>query len=426
MKILVLAEFFTVPYDTTSGVFILDQLRALRKMGVDAVVIKPIPWPPRFLKRMHRLRKYFEMPLRTEVDGFEVHYPRVPALPGGRLYSLYGLLQYLWCRRLVRRCLAQGKIDLIHAHTITPSGFAAVLLGLEFKLPVICTVRGSDILLTPQRSRASLLATTWSLRRVGRLVSVSQDLKCKIEKLVGVRAVEVVPNGVDAAMFKPVAKKHARARLMLPARRIIILYVGHLSPFKGLEFLLEAFARLQISDVLLYLVGDGVLRKELLAMANRLGILERCVFVGTRPHEEISFWLGAADCLVLPSLSEGIPNVLREAMICRAPVIATPVGGVPEIIKHRETGMLVPARDSVLLAKAIGDVLNPTSDIVLEMVNRAEAAAKNMAWETHARQMIGVYHDALARGRTLTAESDLCAQQSQKRTVSSSPQIARR
>ena len=68
-------------------------------------------------------------------------------------------------------------------------------------------------------------------------------------------------------------------------------------------------------------------------MANRLGILGRCVFVGTRPHEEIPLWLGAADCLVLPSLGEGIPNVVREAMICRVPVIATPVGGVPEIVK---------------------------------------------------------------------------------------------
>ena len=181
MKILVLAEFFAVPYDPTSGVFILEQLRALRKMGVDAVVIKPIPWPPWVLKRMPRVRKYFEMPLRTEVDKFELHYPRVPALPAGRLYSLYGLLQYLWCRRLVRRCLTEHKINLIHAHTITPSGFAAVLLGREFKLPVVCTVRGSDINFTPHRSRATLLATKWSLRRVGQLVSVSEDLKRKIK-----------------------------------------------------------------------------------------------------------------------------------------------------------------------------------------------------------------------------------------------------
>ena len=131
-------------------------------------------------------------------------------------------------------------------------------------------------------------------------------------------------------------------------------------------------------------------------MASRLGITERCVFVGTRPHEEIPLWLGAADCLVLPSLSEGIPNVLREAMICRVPIIATPVGGIPEIIKDRQTGILVPVRDSTALAHAIQDVLNPSSDFLSEMVDRADNAAKNMAWETNARQMIAVYQDALA------------------------------
>jgi glycosyltransferase involved in cell wall biosynthesis len=396
VKILVLAEFFPVTYDPTSGIFILEQLRALRKMGVNAVVLRPIPWPPRFLRWMPRVRKYFEMPLQAEIDGFEVHYPRIPAFPGGRLYSLYGLLQYLWSRRLVRQCMTEEKIDLIHAHTVTPSGFAAVLLGREFKLPVVCTARGSDILVTPQRSRATLLATTWSLRRVGRLAAVSQDLKCKIENLIGARAVEVVQNGVDAAMFKPMAKTQARARLMLPVDREIILYVGHLSPCKGLEFLLDAVTRLGTPDALLYLVGDGVLKKELVAMASRLGITERCVFVGTRPHEEIPLWLGAADCLVLPSLSEGIPNVLREAMICRVPIIATPVGGIPEIIKHRQTGILVPVRDSTALAQAIQDVLNPSSDFLSEMVNRADNAAKNMAWESNARQMIAVYQDALA------------------------------
>src|SRR5262249_4305909 len=165
-------------------------------------------------------------------------------------------------------------------------------------------------------------------------------------------------------------------------------------------FLLEAVTRLNMPDAVLCLVGDGVLKQELVEIASRLGILRRCVFVGTRPHEEIPLWLGAADCLVLPSLSEGIPNVLREAMICRTPLIATPVGGVPEIIKHRQTGMLVPAKNSVSLAKAIGDVLNPSSDFVLDMVDRAEAAAKNMAWETSARKTIAVYQDTLTNFTT--------------------------
>lgn len=84
-------------------------------------------------------------------------------------------------------------------------------------------------------------------------------------------------------------------------------------------------------------------------------------------------------------------------LICCVPVIATPVGGVPEIIKHRQTSILGPARDSVSLAKAIGDVLNPTSDLVLHMVDQAEAAAKNMVWEMNGQTIIAVYQDILTK-----------------------------
>jgi len=114
-----------------------------------------------------------------------------------------------------------------------------------------------------------------------------------------------------------------------------------------------------------------------------------------------------------------MPTILLEAMICRVPVIATPVVGVPEIIEHRQAGMLVPARGSVALANAIEDILNPTTDFVSDVVYRAENAAKNMTWETTARQMIGQYQDAWPRtlAPNTGAPCEVSAHEPQRRTA---------
>jgi teichuronic acid biosynthesis glycosyltransferase TuaC len=361
-------------------------------MGVDAVVIKPIPWAPSALTFLPRVRKYSVIPQRVNIEGFHVEYPRVPALPSGHLFSVYGLLCYLWCRSTVRRCLTEHKIDLIHAHTVMPAGFAAVLLGQEFRLPVVCTGHGSDISLYPQRSWASRLATQWTLRRTKQLITVSHDLKRKAAALASVDNVEVVENGADDNLFKGISKEEARTQLGLPSSKKVIIFVGNLVPVKGIDTLLEAISSLKRTDVLLCLVGDGFLRQSLESLASRLGVLTICIFVGGRPHHEIPFWLSAADCLALSSLSEGCPTILSEAMLCRVPIVATAVGGIPELIKHQQTGLLVPPRNPVLLAEAIDALLTPEAHSISAMLDRAENMAKNLlTWQMNARKTKEVY-----------------------------------
>ncbi len=321
-----------------------------------------------------------------------MEYLRVPALPGGHLFSVYGLLCYLWCRSTVRRYLAEHKIDLIHAHPVMPAGFAAVLLGREFDLPVVCTGHGSDISLYPQRSWASRLATKWSLRRTKQVVTVSYDLKRKVASLANVENVEVVENGADDRIFKGICKEDARTKVGLSSDKRVILFVGNLVPVKSVDTLLEAVSRLKRKDAALYLVGDGFLRHTLESLASHLGIRKSCMFVGRRPHDEIPFWLSAADCLALSSQSEGLPTILPEAMMCRVPIVATAVGGIPELIKHQQTGLLVPPKDPVALAEAIDALLEPAGHSISAMVERAENTAKSrLTWQANACKMKEVY-----------------------------------
>lgn len=396
LRVLTLSHMFPTPETRTRGVFIIEQMKALRRLGMEMEAIAPTPWAPSIFKSLPNIRKYMCIPESASVEGIRVVYPRFLAFPGGRLLFLYGLFCYLTCRNLVKRQVEQRGIDLIHAHTIMPDGFAALLLGKEFNIPVVCTVHGSDISIYPHENRATLFATKWALRRTKHLIAVSDDLAKKVNRLIGSKGVKVIRNGANKELFHANEKSEARILLGLPDKSKIVLFIGNLLPVKGPEYLLQAISQITSCELLLYIVGDGVMRDNLRAQAEELGISARCVFAGSRPHEEIASWLSASDCLVLSSISEGFPTVVAEAMMCRVPVVATAVGGIPEVIKHRSTGLLVQPRDPASLGEAICCALRNDTGIRI-MVDRAENTARaELTWEANAQKTIDVYQEALA------------------------------
>jgi len=397
MRVLVISHLFPNACDPIAGIFVLEQVKALRKRGVEVIVLSPIPWAPRLLAFMPRVRKYHRIPRNSEVAGIPVHYVPALAFPAGRLFFLYGFFFYLACWRLARKYLTDTGIDMIHAHTIMPDGFAAVLLGRELRVPVVCTVHGSDINDYPFASRLTMGATLWALKRVNHLVAVSEKLRTKVSELAGDISTSVAHNGADSNYFKNIPHDDARARLKLPLDKRLVLFVGYLVKAKGLEFLLEAFSLLQSTDAILYLVGDGYLKDALVDTAYRLGIGNRCFFCGKRPHEEIPLWLSAADCLVLSSIDEGLPTILTEAMLCGAPIVATDIGGIPEIVHHGKTGLLVPSKDTRKLAAAIDQIVSdrPATEAIR---NRAAIFARDvLTWEFNAQKMVNLYRSLLER-----------------------------
>jgi teichuronic acid biosynthesis glycosyltransferase TuaC len=398
MRVLAVSHMFPTLSEPELGIFVLEQIRALRSLGVETVVLAPTPWVPSFLKFARRGRKYTSIPPKATLNGIAVDYPRCLSLPRGWLRCLYGFFYYFGCYRLARRLARESKIDLIHAHCVLPDGFAAVLLGRKMNLPVVCTAHGSEIRLYPWCSRLTRWATKWALRRIGCVIAVSQDLRETIFSLVGPRQLALIHNGADPATFKPFPKGEARAKLDLPRDKRIILFVGNLFPVKGIEYLLEAVALLPRQDLLLCLVGEGDLKTAVASQARRLGIAQKCRLVGRRPHDEVPWWLSAAECLVLSSLSEGLPTILPEAMLCRVPIVATAVGGIPEIVSDGYTGLLVPVKDPAALARAV-DALLMNDERVGAMVERAESRAKSdLTWEVNARKTLALYRGVMCAG----------------------------
>lgn len=395
MTILVLSQIFPNQCLPGAGVYVREQVRALRALGVKVTVVSPVPYAPSWLKFWPRVRKFSTIPQRAVIDGLTVEYPRIPILPNGRFFYASGFSYYLWVRRLVRKYVREEGVSLIHAHSVMPDGFAAVLLGREFRVPVVCTGHGSDVHSYPDTHRLTRKATRWVLKKADKVVMVSEALRARAIAISGEKTMMIVRNGADPAVFRRIPRSEARAQLGLPPDKRIVLFVGTLREIKGIPYLLEAVSQLADvqADVHLCLIGDGELRQELEHSAERLGLGARCRFLGQRPHEELPLWYSAADCLCISSVMEGLPTILPEAMMCGTPVVATAVGGIPEVVKNGETGLLVPPRDPKSLSHAIADVLE-NADLEAALSSKAQSRAiRDLTWEGNARAMVALYEE---------------------------------
>ena len=235
------------------------------------------------------------------------------------------------------------KIDCIDSHFIYPDGMAAVLLGRWFQIPVIVSARGTDVNMYP-KYRLIRPLIRWTLATADAVIAVSAALKQTLVDLgVAEDKIRVIPNGVDAQLFRPVPRDQALQTLGLANSGPIIVSVGSLIPAKGHDLLIKAFGKLvsRHPGLRLYILGDGPEKRRLKRQINVLRLDEAVQLVGKRPNDELAHWFSVATVSCLLSAREGWPNVVTESLACGTPVVATPVGGVPEIIDSPDLGLLV-------------------------------------------------------------------------------------
>lgn len=257
------------------------------------------------------------------------------------------VLAKLW-RRVRRR-----RYDIIHVH-LQKATWAGWFATAGQPASLLIHIRSSDFIRHLPWLR---IATHWSRPQTVGIIAVSTEIA------QAVRASRIVPehrlwtllNGVSLRRMSSdegvlQAARLLRQQLNIPATAFVVLYAGRLSPEKGVTYLLQALRQVDQPLVAL-IVGNGPLRSTLEQEAARLGIADRVRFVGLQT--EMATWLHASDAFVLPSLLEGLPVSLLEAGALAKPMIATAVGGVPELIRHSQTGLLVPPGDVPALTQAI-------------------------------------------------------------------------
>jgi glycosyltransferase involved in cell wall biosynthesis len=264
--------------------------------------------------------------------------------------------------RLVRYLKAIGA-DLVH----TQLEFSNILGNISAKLlrlPSVCTIHIMPSLDVKPKSKLHQRVEWFSLRHFcDRVIAVSEEARQYHLAISGASASQVTMlyNGIDLAGFTGMDRAHERAavrsELGIPADANVLTTVAVLRPQKGIQFMIRALPAILAAhpDSYYLVVGDGSQRAALLEEAQKAGVGERVIFAGMR--HDVPRLLAASDVVVLPTLTEALPTVLAEAMAARLPIIASRVGGVPEMVTDEVNGCLVPPEDVEALVSACSQLL---------------------------------------------------------------------
>ncbi|MGH2697662.1 MAG: glycosyltransferase, partial [Actinomycetota bacterium] len=263
--------------------------------------------------------------------------------------------------RKLRSYLRQGDYDLVHAHGLR-AGIDAALAARPLDVPVLQTVHNLVRADVSGRAKAGLYrwAEPLSVRLTQHTFAVSEEiarhLRGRSPKSAG--RIEILYLGIGEAPRVAKSPAEVRAEAGLPEDAKLIVTASRLSAQKALDVMLRALTRLSDEAVLIVL-GQGPDERQLKTMALALGLGERVRWLGWR--DDGADWLNAADVFSLSSNWEGVPLAAQEAILLGTPVVATAVGGMPELIDDRSSGRLVPKGDSDALARALGEVLGSPS-----------------------------------------------------------------
>lgn len=279
----------------------------------------------------------------------------IETAPTVNIKGLRGLIFFITATIKLISMTRKYDIDIIHAHYILPPGLIAIIANTVTHRKTAVTVHGSDINILASNALLKNLIK-YVLKRADYIAVVDENIKDKVLKLnIGElkSEIKVTPNSVNTDKYKPNTQTTFTQDVGLNPEKPVILFVGNLVHQKGLKYLLQA-KKLLKTDAQLVIVGDGPLRSELEELVEKQTIPD-VIFTGAR--RDIDKIMPTAQVFTLPSITEGLPITLLEALSSGLPVVATQVGGIPGLITD-EVGLLVKPGDSKVLAEALDKILS--------------------------------------------------------------------
>jgi len=383
MRLLIVPATFPYPGDQNASIWLLRQCQALSQHGHEIRVAYAVPFAPPLGAKWNA---YNAIPAEYVYENIRVNVIRAIMPPK----MLWLRLVQLQVRRALRALVAEFRPDIVHVHCLIPPGFLAI--GLD--PPVVLTAHGSDAYLYPSQRSDLRHAAIASIQAAARVVAVSTFVKLAVERL-GARGVRVVHNGADPRVFSPQDRSGARKDLSFAADRPLIVYAGTVERPKGLFDLVKANQFITDLQPLFVIAGKGPHVAEVekaFAEADA-----QALFVGELTQPQLAKLFTAADVITLPSHGEGLPTVLCEAMLSGRAVVATDVGGIPEIVRNGETGLVVPVGDVKAIATALRSVLTDAALRARFENNAHEFAAQQLTWNANVHAYEEIYADVLGQ-----------------------------
>lgn len=383
-RVAVVTPILPVPGDPTRGRFIFETVKALSTQAVVRTFLLQAHYPAALAPETQSRILVGE---DFQIPGLDVQALRYPAVP------LLSRVSNGWVGSLrLTPALAAFRPDVVIGYWVYPEGACALHAARRLGVPAVIGALGTDL---NGRTGLNGWLTRRTLLAADAVINVSQAMSDHAIGHYGVprQRVHTITNGVNTAVFHPRVEGNAfRRQHGIAENAPLIVYVGRLIEAKGLRELVDAFAALrgQRPDARLALIGEGPYREMLSAQIDALGLEGAAELVGGQLPEQVAQWVSTASLLTLPSWTEGYPNVLVEALACGCPIVATSVGGIPEIVTP-ERGILVSPRNTAELSQAFADALG-------RKWNRsALAASMNRSWQDVARETLAVCRALLDR-----------------------------
>ncbi len=301
---------------------------------------------------------------------------------GPQSWGLHTLPRQL--ARTIRGIEDEFKPDVVHVHGLLPAG----AMALACRTPYVLTAHGTEAYDLPWRRKGLERLARKALSGAARVCAVSKFVATHLERL-GARNVEVIHNGADTQVFQPGDRSLAREELGLPQDRPVIAFGANLVVAKGPYELVEAAACLRDLKPVVVFGGDGTAREGVEAAARDAGLDAR--FLGRVDHPTLSRLMRAGDVYVLASHAEGLPTAVCEAMNVGRAVVATRVGGIPEIVLDGVTGFTIEKGDVDALADRLRSILQDETLRARFEEAALSFARSDLTWDVNANKYEAIY-----------------------------------
>ncbi len=299
-------------------------------------------------------------------------------LISGLIYSVGLIIKTL---TLIRK---SKRFDLIHAHTGIYPMIGGFILSKLLRIPFFITCHGSDIRINRKNTVLKLIQN-YIFQRSKCVIVVSNELKTILKDEIRNLSIEIVPAGVDKNSFKDLPHKWSNKT------RVKVLFVGNLRKIKNPKIILEALKKLKQYEfnIELIMIGTGPLYEALKVFCNQYD-LTNVIFIPQVPHKNLHQYYKKADLFVMPSLSEGTPLALLDAMASGLPIIASKIGGISDLIKNNYNGILIePTNIDLLVDKIKYLIENP--EIAEKLGKNAQKSSNLISWDIITKNHIAIY-----------------------------------
>ena len=366
-KVLVVTGFYPSAYNVSIGTFIHRRAKQLALFGCQVGVFTTVGSIScgTYLRSLRDVCHFYREPKRFayEWDGITVQGVRFHYILPSQ-YSVNALRTgYITMKPLLVELIDKGEYNIVQIATGGASALAASRIAMEMSIPYLSTAYGGDIYMCYNKPYTKRYKVQLPILLNSQLaVCVSEQLNRNVKQMTDGR-VETLTfySGVDTVRFHKNAdlRDEYRDRLLCTSRDVVLLFVGNLIRTKGIYELLHVIPRLRerFENVRLVMIGEEIEARRIRRTIKQLKIGSSVTLVGGVGHDKISGYMNASDMFVFPSWQEGLPNSVMEACACELPVIASNVGGIPELISDGENGILVPPRNEESLYRKITNLI---------------------------------------------------------------------